>query len=190
MPEKKTTRSKPSGTTPKPSKSRSKPSASASEPSASARAEKGARSQSEASPAKKAGAKRSSKGKDHAGSSTKGKKTTGKRVARAVAAKTTEVLGEMLAGAAVGAVTGAAERVSDQPTAFHAEGSERAIEGERKPAKGEATKASPRKRSTGKKSAEVVNEMLSGAAVGAVTGAAKAVIPTKTKGGKGRAGSK
>ena len=101
--------------------------------------------------------------------STKPRKST----AGAIAAKTEEILGEMLAGAAVGAVTGAAERVRDEPTAMQSGG---AAMPATKGKKGQAG----RKGTTSKSARAVAEEMLTGAAVGAVTGAAKAVVSEST----------
>jgi len=122
------------------------------------------------------------------GSSSPRKKTSRKKVVGAIVDKTTEVLGEMLTGAAIGAVTGAAERVDDQPTAVREDKEKRAIVAKSEKVAG--AKASSRRRSTSKESGVVLGEMLSGAAVGAVTGAAKAVIPARDQTGKSRTKSK
>jgi len=132
---------------------------------------------------KKTGAERTAS--SGASSSAPRKRTSRKKVAGAIVDKTTEVLGEMLTGAAIGAVTGAADRVGDQPTAVREDGTKRVTAAKSEKVAG--AKASSRKRGTSKESSEVLGEMLSGAAVGAVTGAAKAVIPAGGQVGKGRA---
>jgi len=124
-----------------------------------------------------------------AGGSAKSKTASPKRVVKAIAEKSTEVLGEMLTGAAVGAVTAAAERVSDQPTAVTAVVAEPATAtptgAVTKKGSGSKKAATP-KRGKGKPSGEVLGEMLSGAAVGAVAGAAKSVLPVEKKEGRSR----
>ena len=107
------------------------------------------------------------------------KSATRKRPAAAtgIAGKATELLGEMLAGAAVGAVTGAAGQVRQEPGAV-AEPEVNQV------AAGGTGKAGVRKKGTPKRAAaaaskpsEMLGEMAAGAAIGAVTGAAKAVLP-------------
>jgi len=143
-------------------------------------------SESKETSTKKSNAKRSPSAS--AKGSTSGKKATPKRVAGAIANKTTEVLTEVLTGAAVGAVTGAAERVAAEPTAVAEEGSVKVKLTAN--TKAEGTNAATKKRTTAKKSGEVLGEMLSGAAVCAVAGAAKSILPTEEKKSKGRTKSK
>jgi hypothetical protein len=113
--------------------------------------------------------KRSTSGRGKAGASRK-------TVASDLVAKTTEVVEDMLTGAAVGAVTGAAARVQDQPTAVgtpdaNHENGRRATKSQNK----------NQKRPSGSRS-DVLTEMASGAALGAAAGAAKAILPDgKTK---------
>ena len=77
--------------------------------------------------------------------------------------KTGEVLDTMVAGAVVGAVTGAAAAVAKEPTAVSAGAPTR-------------QSASPAQ-AGGPGTREVLGELASGAAVGAVSGVAKAVLP-------------
>lgn len=100
----------------------------------------------------------------------KSKGSPGKRLASRVLAKTAEVAEEMLTGAAIGAVTGAAARVQDQPEAFPTDGEAP----ERKPGSTTAKKAS--KKPAGARGSDVLTEMATGAAVGAAAGAAKAIV--------------
>ena len=80
--------------------------------------------------------------------------------------KTGEVLDTMLAGRVVGAVTGAAQSLSQEPTAVTGV---------------DVSTAKAESPGTG----EVLGEMAPGAALGAVSGVAKAVLPTeKAKGTK------
>ena len=126
-------------------------------------------------PPKAFDAKRSTSPKADASPSRK--KTTRKKVVASITSKATEILGEVLTGAAVGAVTGAAQRVNEQPTAVLENGSGRNAPAVAKGPGGRT--AATKKQAAAKKSGEVLGEMLSGAAEGAVAGAAKAVIPAK-----------
>ncbi len=101
--------------------------------------------------------------------SSRSRKGVGQKLVAAVGEKTVEVLGEVLAGAAVGAVTAAAAKVRDEPTAA---GEVVAARGPA--AKGGAKGGRANKASDGR---EILGKLASGAAVGAVAGAAKAVIP-------------
>jgi hypothetical protein len=110
------------------------------------------------------------------------KRAASKSTMEVVADKTGEVLSEMLTGAVVGAVAGAAQRVKEEPPARDAARNAAAGKrGKAAPAKQKSAAATPR---------EVVGEMLSGAAVGAVTGAAKSVVPAPSRGAKKSAGKK
>ena len=104
-------------------------------------------------------------------------KSTRKRGTGSIGPKAAEVLGQMATGAVVGAVTGAADRVSDQPTAVKKPGAKRTPSS--RAAKSDASKPTARKRGTGPKAAEVLGQMAAGAAIGAVTGAAQAVAPAE-----------
>jgi len=135
----------------------------------------GAKSDSSSSASKASAPKKAAAAK---GGRATAKKATTKRVVKGVAAKTTEVLGEMLAGAAVGAITGAANEVKDEPTA--AQRSVAAVK------RGTAVKKSSGKR-TATPPGEVLSDLATGAAIGAVAGAAKAVMPSEeSKGSKGK----
>jgi hypothetical protein len=84
-------------------------------------------------------------------------------VVRTLVAKTAEVLDPLVAGAVVGAVTGAARAVAQEPTAVTA---------------GEAAHlASSPVQAGGPGTKDVLGELASGATVGAVSGVAKAVLP-------------
>jgi hypothetical protein len=128
----------------------------------------------------KPAAKTSARAATAKSSSASKAKASKKPLARKVATKTSKVLGEMLTGAAVGAVTGAAAKVGNQPTAAGGSGDNGTG----------AAASSSRKKGAAAKSGKVVNDMLAGAAVGAVTGAAKAVLPKTPKTSKGQAKSK
>lgn len=86
-----------------------------------------------------------------------------KPAAKSLLEKTGEVLDTLVAGAVVGAITGAAQTVAGQPTAVTA-------------AEPESLKSSPAAVG-GPGTKEVLGEMAGGAAVGGVSGAAKAVLP-------------
>ena len=114
-------------------------------------------------------------------SSTKSKRSTAKAsasrsksgsarkpAAKSLLAKTGEVLDTMVAGAMVGAITGAAQTVAGQPTAVTA-------------AEPQAMNSSPAAVG-GPGAKEVLGEMAGGAAVGGVSGAAKAVLPPRALG--------
>jgi len=109
-------------------------------------------------------------------SSTQGKSSP-KGEGESLVAKTVEVLDPLLAGAIVGAVTGAARKLEHEPTALPPD-----------------APASLTTSSKGKKklptTGEVLEELASGAAVGAVAGVAKTVLPAdRAQGGK-KKGSK
>lgn len=101
--------------------------------------------------------------------SAKPKASAGKRVASKMLSKTVEVAEEMLTGAAVGAVTGAAARVQNQPAAFSGDADASARGSD-------SAKRTDAKTSAGAEPSEVLSEMATGAAVGAATGAAKAIL--------------
>lgn len=95
-----------------------------------------------------------------AGRSPRRKKSEG------LVAQTGAVLDTMVAGAVVGAITGAAQSLQNEPAAVHAE--------DMKAVNGPESARSP---GTG----EVLSEMAGGAAAGAVTGAARSIMPKKKK---------
>jgi hypothetical protein len=114
----------------------------------------------------------------HGGDSRKSKSSSSrgrKRAEKSLLEKAGEVVDPVLAGAVVGAVTGAARQIAHEPGALplvadpsaHAAGAE----GHEKPT-----------------TREVLGEMAPGAALGAVTGAAKSILPAEpaAKAGKKR----
>jgi len=97
---------------------------------------------------------------------SKGSKST-KSLAKTLVAKTGKTLDTMVAGAVVGAITGAARNLADEPTAM--------------PLCDEAsgTKLKEVDHADASTTTDVLGEMASGAALGALTGAAKVVMPTE-----------
>lgn len=85
--------------------------------------------------------------------------------AQSLVARTGETLDTMVAGAIVGAVTGAARNLAHEPTAMPLCD---------EPPSGQQAAADVEKPTTG----QVLEEMASGAAIGAVSGSAKAVMTT------------
>ncbi len=139
----------------------SRPSGEARKPSASSKPQAkagAAKSKSSAS----ASARKSGRAASASGSSRTRSRSTRKEV-KSLVAKTGEVLDTMVAGAVVGAVTGAARAVGNEPTAVS-------------PAD-PASLASAPVRAGGPGTKQVLGELASGAAVGAVSGAAKSVLP-------------
>jgi hypothetical protein len=144
---------KPAATPTKPKSAKAK--ASSTNPSRSPSA---ASTKSGRSPATKSGASRS---KAKAGSRRKSATWT-------LLEKTGGMLDTVIAGAVVGAVTGAAQSVAGEPTAVNASESQ-------------ALASSPAA-AGGPGTQEVLGELAPGAAVGALSGAAKSVLPTTKPG--------
>lgn len=105
-----------------------------------------------------------SSAKGRSGGSAKGKSASRakKSGSSRTRSKVAEAVGEVLAGAAVGAVTSAAARVGDQPTSTL----------QLVDSPGQAPQVGG-----GAPPSEVMTDMASGAAVGALAGAAKAMLP-------------
>jgi hypothetical protein len=87
---------------------------------------------------------------------------------QSLAEKTGKVLDTMVAGAVVGAITGAASAVANEPTAV--------VPG------GPTTLAASPAQAGGPGTKEVLGELAPDAAVGAISGAAKAVLPPEKPG--------
>jgi hypothetical protein len=104
---------------------------------------------------------RSSSGKKGSSSRTK---SASKSKGKSMVAKTWKVLDTVLAGAVVGAVTGAARGLADEPSTV---------------APPETAASSPREAAVSDQPTpgKVLEEMAPGAAVGAVSGAVKAIVP-------------
>ncbi len=92
------------------------------------------------------------------------KSRTPKGQEKGIVQKTGEVLDTVLAGAVVGAITGAARNLAHEPTAVPASGT---LE----------LRSAPGAKQESPTTGEVLSELASGAAVGAVAGAAKSILP-------------
>jgi hypothetical protein len=112
---------------------------------------------------KAAGSSPSRKGGASGSAKRSRRKTPATRAVKGLIAKTAEALDPVVAGAVVGAVTGAARAVAHEPTAVTG-GEPRALASSPAQVGGPSTK-------------EVLGELASGAAVGAASGAAKSVLP-------------
>jgi len=155
----------------------------ASSPAGGSKSKGGADAKSKSSGS--AGAKSKSSAKASGGSGSGGGKASRKKSGgrESVATKTKEVVGEMLAGAAVGAVTAAAASVEGASTS-----AEQAATDLKRGKSSGGSKASGKRSTRAKSPTEVLGEMATPAAIGAVAGAAKAVLPKKGKGSSKRKG--
>jgi hypothetical protein len=139
-----------------------KPDSPSKEPAAKSARSKASASSSSSS--KSGGTKARKSGDARKKTTTRKAKSTG----HSLVEKTGEVLDTVVAGAVVGAVTGAARNVAHETAAM--------------PLTNEAVSGVPTSASSETPSTrEVLSEMAGGAALGAVAGAAKAVMPTETE---------
>ena len=113
--------------------------------------------------------KTSSRGSSTSKTSKKGSKSSksSKSLAKTLVAKTGKTLDTVVAGAVVGAITGAARNLADEPTAMPLCDQT------------SGTESKQAAHSDASTTTDVLGEMASGAALGALTGAAKVVMPSE-----------